>query len=111
VAAVLWVCVTSEFDEEIGCSSNALWTRNADSAARPRPAIFFFIFTCLIVQQPRCLYGLFGSDNDRLGKKVEPCLPVTSQADIVEQLILVLPVGFEVQTQKEHRGPQYLLFA
>ena len=69
----------------------------------------------VLVRQVKKLLGRFhclsGGDNDRLGKEVEPGFPVAGHTHVVEQLVVILAVRFEIEAEVEHRLPQHLLLA
>ena len=69
----------------------------------------------ILARQVEKLLGRFhslgGGDDNGLGKEIEPSFPIAGQTDIVEQLIVILTVGLEVEAEVEHRLPQHLLLA
>ena len=81
---------------------------------RRRPAKAADLVAILVRQVEKLLrrfHRLGGGDDDRLGKEIEPGFPVTGQAHVVEQFVIILAVRLEVEAEVEHRLPQHLLFA
>ena len=60
---------------------------------------------------PGRVHRLGSGDNDRLGEEIKPGFPVPAQTNLIQQLVIILPVCFEIETQVEHRLSEHFLFA
>ena len=63
-----------------------------------RPAETADLVAVLVLQLKellRRLDRLGGGDDDRLGKEIEPGFPVAGHTHVVEQLVIILPVGLD----------------
>ena len=65
---------------------------------RPAKAVdFVAMLTRQIDKLPGRVHCLGCSGNDRLREEIEPGFPVTGQADVIEQLVIILSMGLEIE--------------
>lgn len=85
------------------CRNGTLYQGSMDLQGRScRTAKSLDLVTILVRQVEKLLgslYRLSSSDDDGLGKEIEPCLPISGQPNLVEQIVVVLTVSLEVEAE------------
>ncbi len=80
---------------------------SAEAAARPRPAIRLRSAVDQREQRIRRRHGLRRARLDPLGEEIQPALPVSAQAHLVQQLVVERAMRLEEQARIQHRLAQH----